>query len=66
MLGLVRMPIEKRREELKGAEIVKTVSLPQFGATEWTLSNGARVVFKHADYEKDNVTISGQFNAPLD
>ena len=46
-------------EELKGAEIVKTVSLPQFGATEWTLSNGARVVFKHADYEKDNVTISG-------
>jgi len=46
-------------EELKGAEIVKTVLLPQFSATEWTLSNGARVVFKHADYEKDNITISG-------
>ena len=46
-------------EELEGAEIVKTVSLPQFSATEWTLSNGARVVFRHADYEKDNVTISG-------
>ncbi len=46
-------------EELKGAEIIKTVPVPQFGATEWTLSNGARVVFKHAGYEKDNVTISG-------
>jgi len=46
-------------EELKGAEIVKTVLLPQFGATEWTLANGARVVFKHADYEKDNITLSG-------
>ncbi|NLE33624.1 MAG: insulinase family protein [Bacteroidales bacterium] len=45
--------------ELKGSEIIKTVSLPQFGATEWTLANGARVVFRHADYEKDNVTISG-------
>lgn len=46
-------------EELKGAEIIKTVSLPQFGATEWTLANGARVIFKHADYEKDNISISG-------
>ena len=46
-------------EELKGAGIVKTVSLPQFSAVEWTLSNGARVVFRHADYEKDNVTLSG-------
>ncbi len=46
-------------EELKAAEIVKTVTLPQFAATEWTLANGARVVFRHADYEKDNVSISG-------
>jgi zinc protease len=46
-------------EELKGAGVVKTVSLPQFSAVEWTLSNGARVVFRHADYEKDNVTLSG-------
>ncbi len=46
-------------EKLTGAEIIKTITLPQFGATEWTLSNGARVIFRHADYEKDNVTISG-------
>lgn len=45
-------------EDLKGAAITKTVSLPQFGATEWTLANGARVIFRHADYEKDNVTLS--------
>ncbi|HOO66023.1 MAG: insulinase family protein [Bacteroidales bacterium] len=45
--------------ELTGAEIVNSVPLPQFGATEWTLANGAKVVFRHADYEKDNVTISG-------
>jgi len=46
-------------EELKAAEVIKTVTLPQFGATEWTLANGARVIYKHADYEKDNVSISG-------
>lgn len=46
-------------EELNGAVVVKTVPLPQFSAVEWTLSNGARVIFRHADYEKDNVTLSG-------
>jgi len=46
-------------EELKGAGVVKTVPLPQFSAVEWTLSNGARVVFRHAEYEKDNVSLSG-------
>jgi zinc protease len=35
------------------------VSLPQFSATEWTLANGAKVVFRHAEFEKDNVTLSG-------
>ncbi len=45
--------------ELKGAEVVRTVPLTQFGATEWTLANGAKVIFRHADYEKDNVTLSG-------
>ncbi|MFZ2287442.1 MAG: insulinase family protein [Bacteroidales bacterium] len=46
-------------ETLPGASLVKSVPLPQFGATEWTLSNGAKVVFRHADFEKDNVTITG-------
>lgn len=46
-------------ETLPGSKLIKSVALPQFSATEWTLSNGARVVFRHADYEKDNVTITG-------
>ncbi len=46
-------------EPLPGAEVTKSVVLPKFSATEWTLSNGAKVVFRHADYEKDNVTLSG-------
>ncbi len=46
-------------EALNGATVVKTVALPQFGAAEWTLSNGARVIFRHADFEKDNVTVTG-------
>ncbi|MCI0522688.1 MAG: insulinase family protein [Bacteroidales bacterium] len=46
-------------EPLAGAEIIKTLQLDQFRATEWTLSNGARVVFKHAEFEKDNVTVTG-------
>lgn len=46
-------------EPLPGAEVIKTVALPLFSATEWTLSNGAKVVFRHADYEKDNVSLSG-------
>ncbi len=46
-------------EELKGSKTIKTKSLPQFAATEWTLSNGAKVVYRKADYEKDAVSIFG-------
>ena len=46
-------------DTLHGAEVIRSVALPQFSATEWTLSNGARVVFRHADYEKDNVSVTG-------
>ena len=45
-------------EELAGSEIVKTKKLPQFDAVEWTLENGAKVVFRKADYEKDNVSLT--------
>ncbi len=45
-------------EELKGSKIVKTVPLPQFDAVEWTLGNNAKVIFRKADYEKDNVLLS--------
>ena len=45
-------------EEIKGSGIVKTVPLPQFDAEEWTLGNNARVIYRKADYEKDNVILS--------
>lgn len=45
-------------EELAGSKIIKTKKLPQFDAVEWTLENGAKVVFRKADYEKDNVSLT--------
>ena len=45
-------------EELKGSKIIKTVPLPQFDAVEWTLGNNTKVVFRKADYEKDNVILN--------
>jgi len=45
-------------EELKGSKIVKTVPLTQFDAVEWTLGNNAKVVYRRAGYEKDNVILS--------
>lgn len=44
-------------EELKGGKITATKELPQFDAVEWTLDNGAKVVFRKADYEKEDVTL---------
>jgi zinc protease len=46
-------------QPLKGSPIVKTTPLPQFNAVEWTLANHAKVVYRMADYEKDNIMISG-------
>ena len=45
-------------EELKGSRIVKTVPLPQFDAVEWTLGNNTKVIYRKANYEKDNVLLS--------
>jgi zinc protease len=45
-------------EELPGGTIIKTTPITQFDAVEWTLSNNARVIYRKADYEKDNVTLS--------
>jgi zinc protease len=42
---------------IKGGKTVSTKELPDFAATEWTLSNGAKVIFRQADYEKDQVTL---------
>jgi len=45
-------------EDLEGGKVVNIKPLEQFGAVDWLLSNGARVIFRKADYEKDNITLS--------
>jgi zinc protease len=44
-------------EELKGADVVSEKKLDDFDAVEWTLGNNTKVVYRHADYEKDNVSL---------
>jgi zinc protease len=46
------------KEDLKGSKIIKTVPLPQFDAVEWTLENNTKVIYRRANYEKDNVILS--------
>ncbi len=46
-------------EEIKGGRVVAEKELKEFNAVEWTLSNGAKVVFRHADFDKNNVAIVG-------
>lgn len=48
------------REELKGGNVVSEKRLPKFDAVEWTLGNGAKVVFRKADFEKDNVSLTSR------
>ena len=45
-------------DKLPGAKVVSTKKLEDLDAVEWKLSNNATVVFKHADYEKDQVLLS--------
>lgn len=45
-------------EDLKGSKVVATKDLPEFQAVEWTLANGAKVIYRKADFEKDNVALS--------
>lgn len=44
--------------DLKGSPVIKTVQLPKFSAVEWTFSNNARVIYRRADFEKDNVILT--------
>tara|TARA_R110001606_G_scaffold399236_1_gene582619 strand:- start:11019 stop:13841 length:2823 start_codon:yes stop_codon:yes gene_type:complete len=43
----------------KGGTVIKEKQLAEFKAVEWTLSNGAKVVFKHADHDKNRVELIG-------
>lgn len=44
-------------KELKGSKVKNTKQLPEFNAVEWTLGNETKVVFRQADYEKDQVSL---------
>jgi zinc protease len=46
-------------EELTLKGITATKELEVLDAVEWTLENGTRVIYKHADFEKDQVQIRG-------
>jgi len=45
-------------EDLKGSVVIKKNPLPQFDAVEWTLANNAKVIYRKADFEKDNVILT--------
>lgn len=47
------------RDELKGSKIISVQSLPQFDAEEWTLANNIKVIYRKADFEKDDVMLAG-------
>ncbi len=44
-------------KELKGSKTIGTRKLPELDAVEWTLGNDTKVVFRKADYEKDQVSL---------
>jgi len=44
-------------EDLVPAAVVSEKKIEELDAVEWTLENGARIVFRHAEYEKDQVQI---------
>lgn len=41
-------------------KVVSTRELPEWGAVEWTLSNGAKVVAKHTDFKADEIVMDAQ------
>ena len=43
---------------LPGGRIVREKVLPVFGARQWTLSNGAKVVYARAGYDKEKVSMT--------
>ena len=49
-------------KELKGSKVKSEKKLPEFNAVEWTLGNETKVVFRNADYEKDQVSLVAMSN----
>ena len=45
-------------DELEGSPVTSEKRLELFDAVEWTLGNGVKVIFRKADYEKDEVSLA--------
>jgi zinc protease len=45
------------KKELTGSKVKSTKKLPEFNAVEWTLGNETKVIYRQADYEKDQVSL---------
>ncbi len=45
-------------QEPQAGTVVRTRPLPRFDAEEWTMGNGAKVIFRRADFEKDKVALT--------
>lgn len=54
--GLVSLNLIDKK--LKGSKIQKTKEIPELNAVEWTLGNKAKVIYRKADFEKDQVTLN--------
>ncbi len=48
------------KKELVGSKVKSTKKLPEFDAVEWTLGNETKVIYRWADYEKDQVSLIAQ------
>jgi zinc protease len=46
-------------KEPKAGKIVKTAANANMGTTEWTLSNGVKVIFKSTDFKEDELIMTG-------
>ena len=61
--------IQKYADETSNEPLMKTIptpgkvrsekKIPEVNATEWTLSNGAKVVFKQTDFKDDEILFTG-------
>ncbi|MCC8174155.1 MAG: insulinase family protein, partial [Odoribacter sp.] len=45
------------KKELAGGKITSKRAIDELGAEEWTLSNGAKILYRKADYEKDQISL---------
>lgn len=45
------------KELPKAGKVIKEKELPAYGAKEWTLSNGVKVILKKTDFKDDDITM---------